>query len=196
MLFKAVLSTTIAATSVLAAPFKAAPQSQSLKARNGETYFYPSETWLYSVRDGSISSTDHGEVSKNDGNNGKDITTLLTFEYPNESQGLQCHFEFWLDSTASVSGSKKLDLFTSNSPAPGPTSGWGPGNQRNLPLGRLSVDVDSLATWDATYSTYLTEKVPCKAPGTIEAFELVGVYDNDEVTWNPDVAGLRIVFSD
>jgi hypothetical protein len=185
MLFKAVLSATIAATSVLAAP---------LKARASD-YFGPSDIWLYSVRDGAISATSHGEVYKNDGNQGKDITTLLTFTYPSASEGLQCQFEFYLDSTASVSGSKKLDLFTSNSPAPGPTSGWGPGNQRNIHLGRLSVEVDSYATWDATYSTYLTEKTPCKAPGTTEGFELVGVYDNDSITWNPDLAGLRIVYS-
>ncbi|EEY14539.1 predicted protein [Verticillium alfalfae VaMs.102] len=85
-------------------------------------------------------------------------------------------------------------LYTSLAPAPGCTSGWAPGNQRNVNLGRMSVQRGGLATWDATYSSYLTKRTPCKAPGTVEAFELVGVYDNDHVSWNVAVAGARISY--
>ncbi|KAM5356976.1 hypothetical protein ACJZ2D_016741 [Fusarium nematophilum] len=168
MFVKTALSVVVAAASILAAP---------LESRT-EKFFTPSVIWRYSVNNGAISSTVSGEV------------------YPEQAEGLQCHFAFYVDDTAGLDGRKQLDLFTSYNPAPGPTTGWGPGNQRNVPLGRLSLGLNSFATWDATYSTYLTEKTPCKPHGTIEAFELVGVNDNDLVTWNPAKgAGPRIVYS-
>ncbi|KAH7169926.1 hypothetical protein EDB81DRAFT_908314 [Dactylonectria macrodidyma] len=186
MLFKTALSAAAAATSVLAAPLES----------RAEKFFTPSVIWHYSVNNGAISSTVSGEVFKDVANHGQDVTTLLTFRYPEQAEGLQCQFAFYVDDTACLDGSKQLDLFTSYSPAPGPTAGWGPGNQRNVPLGRLSLGLNSFATWDATYSTYLTEKTPCKPHGTIEAFELVGVNDNDLVTWNPETgAGPRIIYS-
>ncbi|KAF7555881.1 hypothetical protein G7Z17_g1804 [Cylindrodendrum hubeiense] len=187
MLFKSIVSATVAATSVLAAP---------LEARNSGV-FSPSASWQYSTIDGAISATSSiVEVYKNSGNGGKDQTALVTFTYPADAHGMQCWFEFTLRSDSSPAGSKKLDLFTSNSPAPGPTTGWGPGNQRNVHLGRLSVAPGSIATWDAKYNTYLTAKTPCKEPGTTEAFELVGVYDFDSINWNPTSGdGLRIAYS-
>jgi hypothetical protein len=185
MLFKTLVATVFAAASGLAAP---------LTARD-DPFFAPSAIWQYNVRNGAISSATEGLVSKSTSNNGNDITTLLTFTYPSEAEGKQCQFAFYLDNGATLTGSKKLDVFTSNSPAPGPTSGWGPGNQRNIHLGRLSADLGSFATWDATYNAYLTEKTDCKAAGTTEGFELVGVYDNDVVSWSPDVAGPRIIYT-
>lgn len=188
MLFKATLTSAFAAVTVLSAPL------ETIEER-AISYFTPSAIWKYSVNSGAIASTSTGQVSKSSDNGGRDITALLTFTYPTAAQGKQCQFAFSLDNTATVRGSGKLDLFTSNSPAPGPKSGWGPGNQRNNHLGRLSVSKNNLATWDSTYSSYLTKKTPCKAPGTKEGFELVGVYDNDFISWNPSVAGPRIIYS-
>lgn len=71
----------------------------------------------------------------------------------------------------------------------------GPGNQRNVNIGRLSVSNNAYATWEATYGMYLTEPTDCKAPGTQEGFELVGVYDYDLINWNGAVAGARLVYS-
>lgn len=187
MLLKSIISAAVAATSVLAAPLEA----------RGSGVFSPSATWQYSTINGAISATTSlVEVYKNSGNGGKDQTALMTFTYPAAARGMKCWFEFTLPSTANPAGSKKLDVFRSSSPAPGPTSGWGPGNQRNIHLGRISVVPGSKATWDATYSTYLTAKTPCKEPGTREAFELVGVYDFDSINWNPTTGdGLRIAYS-
>ncbi|KAF4459377.1 idi-3 precursor [Fusarium albosuccineum] len=185
MLFKAFFATLLAAAPGIAAPLE----------RRDDPYFTPSEIWKYNVGNGAIYSTDEGLVSKSTGNNGNDITTLLTFTYPDEAAGRQCQFAFYLDDGATLSGSGKLDVFTSNSPAPGPTDGWGPGNQRNIHLGRLSLGLGEFASWDATYNSYLTEKTDCKEPGTTEGFEVVGVYDNDEVAWDPAVAGPRIIYT-
>lgn len=186
MLYNTILSVAFLVASSVAAP---------VEIRGSSPYFTPSAIWNYNVRTGAILATSTGTVSKADNDNGNDITTLLTFTYPQEAQGQQCQFAFDLDNQAGLSGSGKLDLFTSNQPAPGPTNGWGPGNQRNLPLGRLSAVLGGQATWDATFSTYLTQSTDCKDPGTVEAFELVGVFDNDYVSWDPAVAGPRIIYS-
>jgi hypothetical protein len=176
-----------AAASVLAAP---------LEARTGSpgNYFTPSAIYNYDVGTGAIQCTSTGLISKSTSNNGHDITTLVTFTYPAAAENHKCQFFFYLDSTASLSGSKKIDVFTSLAPAPGCTTGWGPGNQRNVNIGRISAELNNYATWDATYGAYLTAPSDCKAPGTQEGFELVGVYDNDYVSWNPTVAGARIVY--
>ena len=186
MLFNAFLATVFASASVLAAP---------VARDNSDPSFTPSAIWIYGVGDGSISETYSGQISKSTGNGGHDRTTLLTFKYPAEAVGKKCQFAFYLDSSDSLDGSKKLDLYTSNSPAPGPTTTWGPGNQRNIHLGRLSATRPGFASWDATYSAYLTEKTDCKAEGTVEGLELVGVFDNDYVSWNPATSGPRIIYT-
>ncbi|KAH7199136.1 uncharacterized protein B0J16DRAFT_379578 [Fusarium flagelliforme] len=188
MLFKTILATTVAASSALAAP---------LEARNvTSSYFTPSNTWQYSVNDGAITSASSlVEVYKSTGNGGKDQSALVTFTYPAAAKGKQCQLEFHLPANANPAGSKKIDVFSSSKPAPGPTSGWGPGNHRNSHIGRLSVVAGGAATWDATYGPSLAVKTPCKAPGTVEAFELVGVWDFDSINWNPSSEyGPRIVY--
>ncbi|KAF7562358.1 hypothetical protein G7046_g1766 [Stylonectria norvegica] len=185
MYLKAVLAALVASTSVLGAPL----------APRDDNYFTPSAIWKYNVGTGAISATDHGLVSKDTNNNGNDITTLMTITYPDEVAGKKCQFAFYLDDTATLSGSGKLDIFTSNSPAPGPTSGWGPGNQRNNNVGRISAVLGGFATIDASYDVHLSEVLDCQPPGTVEAFELVGVYDNDVISWDPNVAGPWIYYS-
>lgn len=185
MLLNCLLATVFAPVLVLAAP---------LESRQTD-FFTPSAIWKYTINTGAISSTSTGLVSKSATNNGSDITTLLTFTYPPAVVGKKCQFAFYLDNTAVLSGSRKLDVYTSVNPAPGPTNSWGPGNQRNIQLGRLSPYLGGSATWDTTYSAYLTQKTDCKAPGTKEGYELVGVLDGDYVSWDPKVAGPRIVYS-
>ncbi|CAG9981133.1 unnamed protein product [Clonostachys byssicola] len=182
-LFKTLAAVFLTASSVLAAPLES----------RAEVSFKPSAIWRYNVGNGAISATNTGDVAKAPTNGGQDTTALLTFTYPSYVSGQKCQFAFSLDSTATLQGSAKLDLFSSLQPAPGPTAGWGPGNQRNVNLGRLNLFKPGQATWEATYSSYLTQKTDCKAPGTVEAFELVGVYDRDLVSWNPALAGPRIV---
>lgn len=110
---------------------------------------------------------------------------------------MKCQFEFYLDLNSTVKGSAKIGLFSSIRPlTSNDTVYWSRGNQRGVELGRLSVSPGASATWDATYNEYLTEKkTDCKAPGTVEGFELVGVYDNDYVSWNPSTSGLRIIYT-
>ncbi|KAH7308632.1 hypothetical protein B0I35DRAFT_442322 [Stachybotrys elegans] len=180
-----IVAAIVAASSVLGAPLEVRTSS----------YFTPSAIWRYNTANGAISATTVGYIDKSTTNGGQDTTALITFTYPQGVTGMKCQFAFFLDGSATLSGSRKIDLFTVNNPAPGPRPGWGPGNQRNIHLGRLTAAKPGQATWDATYSAYLTQKTDCKAPGTIEGFELVGVYDRDLVSWNPSLAGPRIIYS-
>ncbi|VUC32981.1 unnamed protein product [Clonostachys rosea] len=172
-----------------AAPFEA----------RDEAFFSPSQVWLYGVSSHIIAPTPAGVVSKEStSGNRYSITTLFTFIYPPQVEGKKCHFEFYLDPSSTVNGSAKLDLFSSIRPVratSNSTAFWSRGNQRSDQLGRLSVSKNASATWDATYNEYLAEKIDCKTPGTVEGFELVGVYDNDLVSWNVSTSGLRIVYT-
>lgn len=185
--YKTIIATVLVATSAQAAPLE--PRQSA--------YFLPSSIAHYSVNNGAISPSTTGFVFKHPGNGGQDVTTLLTFTYPDAAKGKQCQFAFYLDQTATNLGSRKIDVFSSLQPATKATTGWGPGNQRDQNLGRLSTVKPGFATWDATYSSRLTQKTPCGAPNTTASFELVGVYDNDYISWDPSVAdaGLRIVIT-
>ncbi|OHE97199.1 IDI-3 protein [Colletotrichum orchidophilum] len=189
---KKILAVLLAATSALAFP---------LQIRQGSTYFNPSATYTYNVGTGAITpSSGTGVVSKSTSDGGNDLTALLTFTYPPDTAGKKCQLYFYLDGpTSSVSGSGKLDVFTSIKPAPSSgSSGWGaggPGNQRDVNIGRLSAVWAGFATWDATYKAYLTAPTDCNATGTVQGLELVGVSDNDHVSWNTQVSGARIYYS-
>jgi hypothetical protein len=182
---------TLFATATLAAATLAAP----LEARTGSPgpTFGPSAIFNYDVGTGAIQcGPPGGLISKSTSNNGHDITTLATFVYPPESTGKNCALHFYLGPDSGLSGSQKIDVFTSLQPAPGCTTGWGPGNQRNQHLGRWQAQLNGWASWVESYGGELTYPTPCKPAGTVEAFELVGVYDNDYVSWNPAVVGVRI----
>jgi hypothetical protein len=185
MLSRILLAATALAASAVGAPVEArGPVGQ---------YFTPSAIYNYDVGTGAIDCHPAGGlISKATNNGGHDITTLVTFTYPPESANKQCALSFYLDPTATLTGSSKIDVFTSLNPAPGCTTGWGPGNLRNNELGRWNAVIGGYATWDWTSSSYLTAPVPCKPVGTVEAFELVGVWDTNEVAWNPAVAGIRM----
>ena len=174
----------------------ASPVERRNTPPTGASFFTPSARYHYDVSTGAIDcNVNGGLVSKSTTNNGHDITTLVTFTYPQAAQGKQCQLFFYLDSTATVGGSKKIDVFTSLQPAPGCTTGWGPGNQRNINIGRWSVSKGNFATWDATYGAYLTQPTTCQDPGSVEGLEFVGVYDDDLVRWNPAAgAGARIYY--
>jgi len=155
---------------------------------NGHT-LKPSALSLYNVGKGAIRfNVDHGKIYKADTNGGQDITTLVTFDFPADSNGKTCYFSFELDNTATLTGSGLFDIYTSLKPAAFDTTTWGPGNQRNQNLGRMKAALSSQATWVAQF----LHPFPC--PSGKQGYELVGVYDNDNIEWNNAVAGPRITY--
>lgn len=125
---------------------------------------------------------------------GHDLTTLLTFIYPAAAAGKQCWLDLTLPSTATVSptgaaGTAKIDVFRQWAPVNTCPS---QGNNRDSQLGRLVVPGPGrTATWEVTYSSHLTAKGPCPAPGTVEGIELVGVNDAENVSWG-QAAGVGV----
>ncbi|RYP16374.1 hypothetical protein DL765_005154 [Monosporascus sp. GIB2] len=200
MLSKTIFTVAFLATWVLAWPVtKRDEYDDGDNNNNGNANsFTPKATYNYDVSTGAIEcSPTTNKVTKSDTDNGHHITTLLTFEYPTASAGKMCQFGFRLEATDTLTGNQGglVDLFSSLAPAPGCTSGWGPGNQRNVHMARLKPVLDGEATYTDTYTTYLTAPSPCKSPGTVEAFELVGVNDNVHVEWEPSVSGAFISYS-
>lgn len=131
-------------------------------------------------------------------NTGHDLTALLTFTYPAAALNKQCWLEFNVPSTATVSptgaaGTAKIDVFRQWAPVNTCPS---QGNNRDVQLGRLVVPgAGQLATWEVKYNTYLTGKGPCKAPGTVEGIELVGVNDAENVSWRQGAGvGVRVLY--
>ncbi|KID69020.1 uncharacterized protein G6M90_00g054170 [Metarhizium brunneum] len=160
--------------------------------------FSPSNLYIYDVSNGAISDlSPTALVFKSPTNGGRDKTTLLTFKYPAGTNGKQCqlffNFDQAADATSRWDGSGRLDIFSSNSVAPGKTSGWPPGNQRNNHLGRWKKSATPWADWEATYGG-LSVPQPCKPPGTVQGFEIVGVYDNTYVTYTNALSGVRIAY--
>ncbi len=198
MFFKTIFTFTLAATSVLAWPvakrdgFGGGDDGPSITGT-----FTPKATYNYDVATGAIECGPRtNRVAKSVSDGGRHTTTLLTFEYPAASAGRLCRFGFRLGAADALSGDRGglVDLFSSLAPAPGCTTGWGPGNRRDLPVGRLRPVLGGDAAFVDTFTTYLTEPSPCRAPGTVEAFELVGVYDDVHVEWEPSVSGAFISY--
>jgi hypothetical protein len=151
----------------------------------------PTDISQYTVGTGAIDfDVTTGKIYKADNDNGNSITTLVTFQFPPESAGKTCSFTFQLDPTATVTGSGLFDVFTSLKPADHDTSTWGPGNQRDQNVGRMRAVVNGPASW---VTIFLGDPFPCPA-GTKKGYELVGVYDNDNIEWNNAITGPRIHF--
>ncbi|KAF2111167.1 hypothetical protein BDV96DRAFT_582701 [Lophiotrema nucula] len=148
----------------------------------------------YYVKTGRIAyNLQHGHIYKTSPNNGDDRTTLVTFDIPASAAGKTCSIGLDLDGpTSTLTGSKLVDVYTSLAPAPGNRNAWGPGNQRNLAYGRLSVVDGGSATWKSDVPA------PGKAfacpPKGRWAIELVGVYDDDEVVWDKAMSGPYVRF--
>jgi hypothetical protein len=149
----------------------------------------PTDISQYTVGTGAIDfDVTNGKIFKADSDKGNSITTLVTFDFPLDSAGKDCSFTFELDSTATLTGSGLFDVFTSLKPADHDTTTWGPGNQRDQNVGRMSAVLNGQATWVAKF---LADPFPCPA-GTTKGYELVGVYDNDDIEWNNAITGPRI----
>src|SRR6187551_2514296 len=107
--------TMLSETFITALWFAATALAAPHQARDNTTasglYFQPSAWYNYHVNSGAIDcNVQGGIVDKSYNNQGKDITTLATFTYPPATAGQRCQLAFYLDSTAPVTGSGKIDV--------------------------------------------------------------------------------------
>ncbi|TID18872.1 IDI-3 protein [Venturia nashicola] len=139
---------------------------------------------IYEVSTGRINlQSPTGHIFKTT-SSGKDLTTLLTFTLPSTLQGKTCSFHFFRDAAARTDGSNRFDLFSSLSPAtPSSTN-----NQRDQFMGRMDTAVPGEATWVADVWPKSGQSFPCPSGGDF-GYELVGVGDNVDVSWNRPQSG-------
>jgi hypothetical protein len=112
-----------------------------------------------------------------------DVSTLLTFDFPPESQGKTCRFVFDLaaDPSVIVSGSAQFDVFTSQAPATRNADTWPSGNLRDHHIGRMAAKPGVPATWVSGFPTF-GQSFPCPAGKTYGA-ELVATGDVEHIEW-------------
>jgi hypothetical protein len=159
---------------------------------SGANILHPIARSQYEVWTGAVHyNTPTGKIFKN----GKttDVTTLLTFQMPTTNGVPQiCEFHFYLDNTATVSGSGLFDVFDSIAPATQSTTGWPSGNLRDNYAGRMKVTKPGEAVFQDGYGPD-ARAFPCPDAGLYGA-ELVGVYDVDDIEWTGAVAGAYIKY--
>ena len=178
-----------AASTTLAAP---TPAPAGLQRRYAQELF-PDYTSQYNVGTGAVTyDTGVGLISKSPTNGGQDTTTLVTFNIPSSwASYTTCRLVFSSAADSEVSGSGRADLFTSIAPATTSTTTWPQGNLRDTHIGRIIATPGAEATWEQTFSG---PDFPCsEIAGYKVGGELVGVYDEDYITWTAGVDGPKIV---
>ena len=190
-------SATALAVAALAGTTIAAPTVKSPSNLRRDTpigTIYPINTSQYTVSTGAVASgVSEGLISKSTDDHGADITTLLTFFIDPYWSGHTCEFSFDLAPTDTASGSAEADLFTSIAPVTGSASSWPSGNLRDNYVGRFSVAAGATATWEqANYGA--NARFSCgDAAGMYYGGELVGVGDNDVISWTVWEAGPKVL---
>jgi len=180
------LITSIVATLALAGSALAGPIERRA------TTIYPTTTSQYNVWTGAITKgTAYGKVFKKNGPQ-PDITTLVTFDIPSTvPAGSLCTVEFYLDASATLSGSERAQIFTSQKPVAASTTSWPPGNLRDHHVGDFKFSKPGNAVVEATYGG--SQPFPCPIGQTI-AGEIVGRWDEVDIEWDVTKAGPRITY--
>ncbi|KAF2124993.1 hypothetical protein P153DRAFT_370317 [Dothidotthia symphoricarpi CBS 119687] len=187
-------------TTTYTAVFTLVPETPTAVEKRQPNVLKPSSIAIYHSFNGAITPpVSQGEVSRNS-SNGRDTTTLVTFDLNGRTLPPTCSLRFHLDpkdSIASCTGTGHIDVFSSLKPAPiEGSAGWGgPGNQRNVPLGRMQVHGDG----DATVLDFAPNQLGAFSclevgglgvEGGVLAFELVPVGEQYRVTWDAGRSGL------
>ena len=201
-------STTMALITVLSLA-SAAPAC--LEARfptsRGNNILPPSAISIYHSSNGAIDyGVRRGEVSCENWN-GRDNSTLVTFDINGRTLLEKCNLRFYLEpnthssnpgSGSFVSGTGLIDIFSSLQPTPVEGSkGWGgPGSQRNDYLGRVKVQNQDAAIDTSVPNQLEGFNCPKASDWNVKnglvGYELVPVGDADRVQWDAAVSGLYL----
>src|SRR6266480_334217 len=140
----------------------------------------PTARSQYDVWTGAVHyNTTNGKIFKN--GQTTDVTTLLTFTFPPATNGQSCEFHFYLDSTATVSGTGIFDVFSSLAPATHSTTSWPSGNLRDQYGGRMQASLPGEAAFLAGYGT-TAQLFECPSD-SVYGVELVPTGDVDDIEW-------------
>ncbi|OCK86167.1 hypothetical protein K432DRAFT_376974 [Lepidopterella palustris CBS 459.81] len=146
----------------------------------------PDSLSLYTVSTGAIDyNSPTGRIFKN--GHDSDVTTLLTFTFPDNTAGKTCQFNFALNdclhcNPSPPTGTAQFDVYTSQAPADHSTTGWPSGNLRDEYVGRLQAIKPGVATYVPGFPV-VGQGFPCPAGMTFGG-ELVGAGDNLDIQWD------------
>lgn len=159
---------------------------------------YPKHTSQYNYKTGAVAyNSSQGVVSRATNNGGADISTLVTFELDKKYAPNDCQLVFDLkNSSSSVSGSKKAQLYTALAPAYTSSNSWPSGNLRDQSLGTIDVVKDGRATWEAGSGPFATVDgyFDCAdIAGLIYGGEVVPQGDAVEIKWPAKFDGPKIL---
>jgi hypothetical protein len=185
-----IVSSFAAILSLVAAAPVAQPNGGNTTAPFGQpTIIRPSALSQYDVWTGAVHyGTSRGKIFKN--GQTTDVTTLLTFDFPAVPAGRLCEFHFYLDSTATVSGTGTFDVFSSIKPATTSTTSWPNGNLRDQYGGRMQANKPGEAVFLSGYGNK-AQLFDCPS-NSVYGVELVPTGDVDDIEWDGAVAGAYI----
>jgi hypothetical protein len=167
---------TLAAASAILAFASAAPTNPNI---------FPDKLSRYEVWSGKVTyDVPTGQIFK-DGKT-TDITTLLTFTFPDATAGKTCEFDFALNNClhcnpSPPTGTLQFDAYTAIKPADRSTNDWPSGNLRDQYIGRLKAVKPGIATPVEGFPH--VGPFPCPAGKTLGG-ELVGAGDQVNIQWD------------
>lgn len=179
-------------TTTLAATILGLTHTISAIPTPGQTIL-PDNISIYHGFGGEIKfNSPYGQISRQQSGN-DDISTLITFTFPEETRGRTCEFNFELNDAGSFTiapGNNAFDVFRSTQVATEDSAGWGPpSNYRDVQLGRMKAVAGGQASVDWGTFTF-----PCPV-GETKGFEVTPTGDSIFIQWNEPNDGPWIRYS-
>lgn len=175
--------------SATAASLAAAAPSIAARQKIGNI-LYPYRTFRHWVQDGKIVNDPQDQllIVKN-GVAADETTTIVTFNFPEDSAGKTCEliFELWGDRDHST-GTQTLDVFTYTDPPQSFSALAAEIKGRDEHVGRIVAPLQANATWIQSYDGWPTIECPA---GQLIGVQYVGAGDAVEVRWDIGVTGPR-----
>ncbi|KAF2466155.1 uncharacterized protein BDR25DRAFT_79813 [Lindgomyces ingoldianus] len=155
--------------------------SSTVAAPVSGPYITPETISIHHGYNGQIEfNVRRGKIQRQQSGN-DDISTLMTFSFPQAADGKTCEFNFELnDGTFSVTPDvAQLDAFHSSQYATASSPGWGPpSNYRDVQLGRLEV-----SKWGGlAQQKWGSFSFPC--PSGKKGFEVAPTGDAMTIEWD------------
>lgn len=193
-------ATILAASASLAAAAPTEGRNNKVAARQdaqnpGYPEVFPSGTYVRYINSGETVSDPQDQllVVKN-GNFEDESSTIVTFQFDEDTEGLTCQLNFELSEDDTSTGTKTMDVFTWTNPEDlealiaGENLKKPETKSRDEQAGRVAVSAPGRAGWTMTYGDW--PAIPCPA-GQLIGIEYVGVGDRVEVGWDSGVTGPR-----
>lgn len=185
----------LAASASLASAAPTSPSGNVVARNPGYPEVIPAGTYRRYINSGETISNpqDQPLVVKN-GNFEDETSTIITFRFDEDTEGLICQLNFELSDEDTSKGTKTMDVFTWTNPedlealTTGKVLKKPQTKSRDEQAGRVVVSAPGRAGWSMSYGDW--PAIPCPA-GQLIGVEYVGAGEEVEVGWEVGVTGPR-----